>query len=141
MSAGYQGISIDNVGDQNAFDEEGVCSVSVPAGNCASNGGVWTPLPFCRRYGDGVFVAKRLAWLNELTRVAHAHNAATTANVSYDPSDPVDTARLIQAVDTWYDEQGFNGDASPVYLSDRLAEPATGFTACTGNARSPSSTT
>ena len=66
--------------------------------NCASNGGVWNqPIP--AGDDDGVFVAKRLAWLNELTRVAHAHNAATTANVSYDPGDPVDTARLIQAVD------------------------------------------
>ena len=113
LSAGYQGISIDNVGDENGFDEEGVCSVAVPAGNCASNGGTWTELYSGRRDGDGVFVAKRLAWLNELTRVAHAHNTATTANVTYDQSDPADTARLIQAVDIWYDEQGFNGDASP----------------------------
>ena len=29
LSAGYQGISIDNVRDQNPFDEEGVCSVAV----------------------------------------------------------------------------------------------------------------
>lgn len=110
LSAGYQGISIDNVTDQNVFGEAGVCSVAVVTGDCASNGGAWRQLYSGNRHGDRAFIEKRMAWLTELTRFAHAHDAATTANVTYNPSNPADTARLIQAVDIWYDEPGFNGD-------------------------------
>lgn len=110
LSAGYAGISIDNVTDRNDFGEAGVCSVAVMSGNCESSGGRWRQLYSGQLSGDRAFIEVRLAWLKELTRFAHAHNAATTANVTYDQSNPTDTARLIQAVDIWYDETGFNGD-------------------------------
>ena len=113
LAAGYQGISIDNVSDRNDFDEKGVCSVAIVTGNCASNGGTWKQLYSGVRVHDATFLANRLTWLKRLTSLAHAHDASTMANVTYDPRDTAGTARLIEAVDIWYDEAGFNGASMP----------------------------
>ena len=48
LAARYQPKSFDNVTDQNAFDEEGVCSVAVPdfasGGTYVGHSGGWTQL-------------------------------------------------------------------------------------------------
>ena len=108
----YNAISVDNVSDRNSFDEEGVCSIK-PVTGCTDDGGAWT-----RRYSgavsdDPAFLANRVAWLRAITAYAHAHDAVSMANITYDPANRTGTARLISAADIWYDEQGFNGDAAP----------------------------
>lgn len=118
LAAGYQSISFDNVTDQDAFDEEGVCSVAVrdfaSGGTCAGHGGTWTQLYSGAVDHDAGFIANQLRWIANASNYIHKTGGACTfANVTYDASDLADSARLINAFDIWLDEPGFNGDANP----------------------------
>jgi len=107
----YNGISVDNVSDQNTWDEEYTCSIA-PVTGCTADGGTATHKYTGSVSGDATFVANRVSWLQAITTYAHANSAVSIGNIFYDPNDQTDTASLIGAVDIWYDEQGFNGDAA-----------------------------
>lgn len=113
LAAGYQGISIDNVSDRNDWDEVGICSVAIPSGTCASNGGVWTKLYTGAVKGDAQFLDARVAWLKAATKFTRDHGGCSSANVTFNPADLRSTAELVDAVDIWFDENGFTGDSNP----------------------------
>jgi len=113
LSNGYQGISVDNVGDQNDWGAEGVCSVAVTSGDCASNGGTWTQLYSGEVAGDQRYINDRVTWLNHLASYVHDRNACLSENIAYDPTNTAATASFIGTADIWYDEPGFTGDSNP----------------------------
>jgi hypothetical protein len=129
LAAGYQGISFDNVYHRNIWDEEGICSVAIPSGSCASNGGAWTQLYSGAVAGDRRFVDGRVAWLTAAAKFIHDRTGCISANVTYDPENPTGTKTLIDAVDIWYDEDGFTGDSNPSACS-----PAGGGSGSVGGA-------
>jgi hypothetical protein len=103
-------LSIDNVTVRNDWGEVGTCSI-VPVIDCTTDGGVWTALYTGAVNGDATFVANRLSWLQALTTWAHTNSLTIAANIFYDPAAEAGTASLIQAVDIWFDEQGYVGTA------------------------------
>lgn len=107
----YNALSVDNVYDQNIWDEEGTCSIK-PTTGCTADGGTWTQI-YTGATVDPTFVSNRVAWLFAITAYAHGASAWTIANITYDSAHQNDTTSLILSADIWYDEQGFNGDASP----------------------------
>jgi hypothetical protein len=112
IDQGYQALSVDNVTNRNDFDEVGTCSVK-PDKDCLSSGGRWTQLYSGERYKDAKFLDNRVAWAREISAWLHAHAKSSMANITFDPYDMKATARLVDAFDVWYDEQGFTGDGNP----------------------------
>ncbi|MGE5272061.1 MAG: hypothetical protein ACM3JG_20580 [Thiohalocapsa sp.] len=134
-------ISLDNVDDRNLWDAQGVCSVAIPfsaydsngnptsdatpVGDCESNGGRWTqvytdPKTLTNQVDNGAFTTDQVHWMQAVTAKAHQLGLATSANISYDARDLSTKStsdylmrQLIAAVDIWYQESSFDGDAIP----------------------------
>jgi len=125
LSAGYQSFSIDNVTDRNDWDEVGICSIA-PTTNCTADGGTWTQLYSGAVQNDATFINNRVAWGQAVTAWAHTQGKSTMANISYDAANLTDTARLVNAYDIWYDEQGITGDSQPSACTPNNGSGATG---------------
>jgi hypothetical protein len=147
MGGGIGGVSIDNVGTTNGFElAAGICSVSVPvtvsagshggytvtpSGNCTSHGGTWTALysppgAACAG-GSGIcWTTDQATWLAQVKTEVASLGGCTIANVGYNPSDQSGTTTLIDSVDIWFDEEGFNNAAHPPTCS--IAAGLTGAT-------------
>jgi len=113
LRAGYQGISFDNIGERNDWDEAGVCSVAVPSGTCAGNGGTWRRLYSGAVHGDEAYLRGRVDWLRAATAFINDNGGCSTGNIIYEAAHETAIARLVDAVDIWYDEAGFTGDPNP----------------------------